>query len=113
MAKCMVEQLGKTCDNAVAENAKSQDTVYSAYRKVLDDLGEILKRENITPEERDSISNKMIEIADKMSTKDSENKSFLSWIVKNKEYIISGAIVVGATILGVSSKGKGLPKLKK
>lgn len=55
----------------------------------------------------------MIEIANKMSTKDSENKSFLSWIVKNKEYIISGAIVVGATILGVSSKGKGLPKLKK
>lgn len=44
MAKCMVEQLTVTCDAAIAENASSQNTVYAAYRKILDDLGDILKR---------------------------------------------------------------------
>lgn len=113
MARCMVEQLGATCDTAIAENTASQSTVYAAYRKILDDLGEVLKRENITAEERDSISNKMIEIADKMAAKDSESKNFLAWIVKNKEYVISGALILGSVILGVNIKGKDIPKLTK
>lgn len=112
MAKCMVEELTKTCDTAIAENSKSQNEVYSAYRKILDDLGEVLKREDISPEERDSISNKMIEIADKMSQKDTENKGFIAWITRNKEYVIGAALILGAAILGVSVKGKQLPKLK-
>ena len=113
MARCMVEQLGATCDTVIAENTSSQNTVYAAYRKILDDLGEVLKREDITAEERDSISTKMIEIADKMAAKDSEGKNFLAWIVKNKEYVISGALVLGAVILGVNIKGKDIPKLTK
>ena len=112
MARCMVEELTKTCDTVIAENTNSQNEVYSAYRKILDDLGEVLKREDISPEERDSISNKMIEIADKMSQKDTENKGFLAWITRNKEYAIGVALVLGAAILGVSMKGKQLPKLK-
>jgi len=113
MARCMVEQLGATCDTAIAENTASQSTVYAAYRKILDDLGEVLKREDITAEERDSISNKMIEIADKMAAKDSESKNFLAWIVKNKEYVIGGALILGSVILGVNIKGKDIPKLLK
>ncbi len=112
MAKCMVERLTHTCDTVIADNSKSQTEVFSAYRKVLDDLGELLKREDISPEERDSISNKMIEIADKISRKDTENKSFLAWITRNKEYVIGTALVLGAAILGVSMKGKQLPKNK-
>lgn len=112
MAKCMVEQLGATCDTAIAESTASQNTVYAAYRKILDDLGEVLKREDITAEERDSISTKMIEIADKMAVKDSEGKNFLAWIVKNKEYVIAGAVILGSVILGVNIKGKDIPKLK-
>ena len=113
MAKCMVEQLTITCDSAIAENTSSQNTVYSAYRKILDDLGDILKREDITAEERDSISSKMIEIADKMAAKDSESKNFLAWIVKNKEYVIGGVLILGSVILGVNIKGKDIPKLTK
>lgn len=112
MAKCMVEQLSKTCDTILDNNAESQNSVYSAYKKILDDLGEILKREDITAEEREKITRNMIEIADKMSEKDSENKKYLSWVVKNKEYVIATAILIGGTILGVKIKGK-LPKIKK
>lgn len=113
MAKCMVEQMTTTCDVAIAENTSSQNTVYAAYRKILDDLGEILKCEDITAEERDSISSKMIEVADKMAAKDTESKNFLAWIVKNKEYVIAGALILGSVILGVNIKGKGIPKLTK
>lgn len=48
-----------------------------------------------------------------MAAKDSEGKNFLAWIVKNKEYVISGALVLGAVILGVNIKGKDIPKLTK
>jgi len=112
MARCMVEQLGATCDIAIADNTASQNTVYAAYRKILDDLGEVFKREDITAEERDAISTKMIDIADKMAVKDSEGKNFLAWIVKNKEYVIGGVLILGSVILGVNIKGKDIPKLK-
>ena len=55
----------------------------------------------------------MIEIADKMAAKDSENKSFLSWITKNKESIIGGVVVLGSTILGVGIKSNIIPSIKK
>lgn len=113
MAKSMVQALSETCDTAMSENANSQTAIFAAYRKILDDLGEILKREDITPEERESISIRMVEIADKMAAKDSENKSFLSWIVKNQNYIIGGALILGCAILGVNIKGKHIPKLPK
>ena len=43
-----LEELKSTYDAAIAENTSSQNTVYAAYRKILDDLGEILKCEDIT-----------------------------------------------------------------
>jgi hypothetical protein len=113
MAEHIAEQLGVTCDIAITENSSSQRDVYIAYRKILDDLGEILKRENITPEERDSISNKMIEIADKMATKDSENKNYLAWIVKNKTQVVGGVLLLGVAILGANIKGIDISKLLK
>ncbi len=102
MAKCIVEQLSKSCDTAMKENTSSQQQVYSAYRKILDDLGEVLKRENITPEERDRISERMIFVAGKMDAKDTENKTFLSWLQKNQGYILGTVAVIGGAILGVS-----------
>jgi len=112
MARCMVEQLGATCDIAIADNTASQNTVYAAYRKILDDLGEVFKREDITAEERDAISTKMIDIADKMAVKDSEGKNFLAWIVKNRVCDWWGVLILGSVILGVNIKGKDIPKLK-
>lgn len=110
LMKCMIEELGKSCDAAMKENSASQQQVYSAYRKILDDLGEIIKRENITEEERDRLIEKMIDVADKMSAKDTENKGFLSWLQKNKGYLIGGAFVIGGAILGVSLRRKNSTK---
>ncbi len=110
MVKCLIEELGKSCDAAMKENSASQQQVYSAYRKILDDLGEIIKRENITEEERDRLIDRMIDVADKMSAKDTENKGFLSWLQKNKGYLIGGAFAIGGFFLGLRLRGNSSTK---
>ena len=108
-----VTVLKDMCDSALEKNDSSQMETISAYRKILDDLGEILKKDDISAEERDCISDKMITIADKIALKDTENKNFIAGIVKYGAPIIGGALIIGATILGVNSRKKDIPTLKK
>ena len=108
-----VTVLKDMCDSALEKNDASQQETISAYRKILDDLGEILKKDDISAEERDSISDKMITIADKIALKDTENKNFIAGIVKYGAPIIGAALIIGATILGVNIKSKDIPTLKK
>lgn len=111
-ATTMLAQLNTTCDNAMKENGESQKDVIEAYKKILDDLGELLKKDTITAEERLQITEQMITIADRISAKDSENKEYLNGIINNEKYIIIGALVLGAVILGVNVKGIKIPTLK-
>lgn len=53
----------------------------------------------------------MIEIADKISVKDTENKAFIDQMAKYTVVCAIGVLVLGATILGVNVKGKDIPKL--
>ena len=108
-----ISSLKAMCDTALENNNESQRETIAAYRKVLDDLGEVLKKEGISPEERDAISNKMIEIADKIALKDTENKAFIAGLVKYGLPVLGTALVVGAAILGINIKGKDIPSLKK
>ena len=45
----------------------------------------------------------MIDIANKMSAKDSEKNQIISTIVNNGQKIMIGVLIVGVTILGVNS----------
>lgn len=112
-ASTTIALLKEMCDSALNQNGQSQKETIAAYRKVLDDLGEILKKDSITAEERDAISNKMILIADKIAMKDSENKNFITGILKYGAPIAAAALVVAATILGASIGGKDIPIAKK
>lgn len=112
-ANNMVVQLNAMCDNVIRNNNASQKDAVEAYRKILEELGELLKKESISKEERDEITDKMILVADKISAKDTENKEFLSGIIKYGMPVIAGALFLGATILGVNVKGTGLPPIKK
>ena len=49
---------------------------------ILNDLSDLLKKENLTYEERNQITQKMIEIADRVAIKDTENKKFLEKLFK-------------------------------
>ena len=111
-ATTLLEQLNATCDNAMKENGESQKEAIEAYKKILDVLGELLKKDTITAEERVQITEQMITIADRISAKDTENKEFLNGIINNEKYIIVGALVLGAVILGVNVKGMKIPTLK-
>ncbi len=53
----------------------------------------------------------MINIADKMAEKDTENKDFISYIIKSKEHIVLGALIFGAAILGINIRGNKIPTL--
>lgn len=112
-ANNMVAQLNVICDNVIKDNSSSQKDAVEAYKLILQDLSELLKKENISKEERDEITGKMILIADKISVKDTENKDFLNGIIKYGAPIVGGALLLGAAILGVNVKGKEIPSIKK
>lgn len=112
-ANNMLAQLNTMCNNAMKENGESQKEAIKAYKKILDDLGELLKKDTITAEERVQITEKMITVADRISAKDTENKDFLNGIIKYGVPIIGGALVLGAAILGVNVKGTKIPTLEK
>lgn len=54
----------------------------------------------------------MMNIAGKMSDKDSENKVYLDNIIKYGGSLAAGALVLGAAILGVKSGNIKIPKIK-
>lgn len=112
-ANNMLAQLNTMCNNAMKENGESQKEAIEAYKKILNDLGELLKKDTITAEERAQITEQMITVADRISAKDTENKGFLNGIIKYGVPIIGGALVLGAAILGVNVKGTKIPTLKK
>ena len=112
-ANNMLVQLNTMCNNAMKENGESQKEAIEAYKKILDDLGELLKKDTISAEERAQITEQMINVADRISAKDTENKEFLDGIIKYGVPIIGGALILGATILGVNVKGTKIPTLKK
>ena len=54
----------------------------------------------------------MILVTDRMVTKDTENKRLLDSLVKYGGSIATGALVLGAAILGVKSGNIKIPKIK-
>ena len=111
-ANNIISQLNNLCNNAMKESSESQKESIKAYNKVLDDLGELLKKETITAEERAYITEQMVIVADRISAKDTENKDFLNVIIKSVVPVIAGALVLGVAILGVNIKDIKIPTLK-
>ena len=78
----MITQLSKICESVLERNDVSQTEVIRSYMIILNDLSDLLKKENLTYEERNQITQKMIEIADRVAIKDTENKKFLEKLFK-------------------------------
>jgi hypothetical protein len=111
-ASGMIAQLNSMCDNALKSNAESQKDVIQAYKQILDSLSELLKKGDTTAEERTAITNQMIMVADRISSKDTENKAFLINAIKTVAPYVGGALILAATIFGVNIKGTKIPRLK-
>lgn len=108
----VVGQLKLLVDETVKSNDDSNNASLDAYRKVLNELSFLLQKEHINEEERKWIVKEMILVADRMATKDTENKKLLDSLVKYGGSIATGALVLGAAILGVKSGNIKIPKIK-
>ncbi len=104
LSESMVAQLNKMCDTALEKNEESQRLTIQAYKQILDELSNQLHMEDISKEEREKIIKQMIEIADKISVKDAENKAFIDKLAKYITGFAIGVVVLGAAILGGNYK---------
>lgn len=111
LSESMVTQLNKMCDIALQKNEESQKLTIQGYKQILDELSYQLRLDNLSKEEREKITEQMIDIADKISLKDTENKEFIDKMVKYGATVGLGLVILGAAILGVNVKGKDIPKL--
>ena len=108
----IVEQLRIECDHVLQSNDQSQLEAINGYKTLLDDFGEELKKDGKTFEERKYWAEKMVEVANCISTKDTEHKKFLLDVVRGVSFAVGGLAILGAAILGVSIKSRGIPELK-
>lgn len=107
----MIEQYNVMCDKVLQSNDDSRKDAVMAYKTILDDLSILLKQDGITPEQQEKITDKMILVADKISDLHEDNRAFLEGIIKYGTPLISGALLLGAVILGVNMKGTKLPTI--
>lgn len=112
--KAAIEQYTKTCDNILEKNKESQEAVIHGYQTILDVLAKRMDKENLTEEERKSITEDIIAVADKIAEADLNNKKFLDRM-GNKILLGVGMITLAvAAALGVNANlgGGDIPELE-
>lgn len=112
-ARIMIEELKTICNNILSDNSGSRSSYVAAYNGILDSLQELLLREDLSPEERAFVTERMIFVADKLAAKDTENKEFLVDLFKYGTCLIGLVIIAGGTILGVNIKSSKQPFLSR
>lgn len=100
----MIRQLNESCEAILSSNDVSQKQIIESYMLTLESLYKLLEKENLTMEEMEYITEKMIDITDKIAAKDTENKELIKYIYDQTGKIIMGIVVVGLAILGVNVK---------
>lgn len=107
----MVAQLYVLCEDVIKDNNESRREVVAAYRKILDDLGEIIKCENITEEERGKVIDTMVDIADKIANIHENDEEFLKNVLRYAIPAMCGTIMILAATLGVKVKSNKIPHI--
>ena len=100
LASDIVIAFKQAIDNILEKNGESQQVFYDACNSIIESLKKELEADTIDSEERDRIENKMIQVANMIGEKDSENKRFLAWGGTAVAAVVGVALVVGSTLLG-------------
>lgn len=104
-ATSLVEHLSEVCSKIIDDNSLSMKAVTDTYNSVLEDLRVILGKDDLTFEERRYVTEKIIEVADKIADKDTENKNFLFIIFK-------WIAALGVTIVALLGAALGITYIK-
>ena len=98
MAKQVILNMKDHIQKFIEHDTHSQNEVYKAYTRVLIAQENRLNKDNgsLTEEEKDSIIQEMVNVADKIAAKDTEHKSFL---IRNMEAVAKVGLGVAAVAL--------------
>lgn len=103
----MITCLRDICDRVLESNDKSQSDAVHAYQTVLNSLAKRLDSGELSVEDQKYFTEKMVEVADKVADLDKENKSFLLKVLTTGAWVIGGALLLGAALLGVNAEVSG------
>lgn len=107
LSEAIVNQLRNMCANSLEKNEESRKSAVEAYDKVLSELSFQIRSKDISEEKREQFIEKMIEVADKIATKDTENKVFINNISQIALKVGKVAAIVGICYLGKKCTKKG------
>ena len=110
-AKVLVAHYETMCDSILKENGSSVQAAMDGYRQTLNVLGELAKAEDLDPADKRFFAEKMVEVADKMATLDTNNKNFRAGMAKYITWFAGGTLIVCAAVLGVKFKGPKTPRV--
>lgn len=102
-ATTIVGQLQSMLSNIVIDNKSSRQSAVDAYNLILDSLSRKLSLPDLSLAEYNQITRDMVEVADKISALDEQNKNFLENIAKIGATVASVALTVGGALLGLKN----------
>ena len=100
-AKAFINNYTDVCKEILAINNESFKTVVLSHQIVLEAFAKQIENTELTSEERESYSNKMIEEAEKITELYLQQQKFHERVLTNIGGIITIALITGATILGL------------
>lgn len=98
-----IEQYTGICNNILENNKESQASVIKSYQTILDALAKRMEKEGISDQERQSITDDMIAVANKIAEADLNNKKFFDKIFSKILLGIGVAVVTVGAGIGISS----------
>ena len=110
-ATSLVGHYETMCESIIRENGDSVGYVMEGYKQTLNTLGDLARDEKLDPADRRYFAEKMVDVADKMASFDTNNKGFLAGMTKYITWFVGGALLLGAAALGIKIKGTKVPKL--
>lgn len=113
MAKNMTDGLIGLCDTAIKEISNGSKEVIESYKIILISLKDRLEKDELSYEQKNEITEMMVQIADKISLENSKKSELINNYMKYGSKIVGGLLFLGAVILGVNIKDAKFPNTKK
>lgn len=102
--KAAIEQYSQTCKSILEGNRESQAATIKSYQYVLECLSREMDKD-ISAQERKELTERMIDIADKIAEADKRNKEYLLESLKTIGGVVLFVIIAVAGALGINYKG--------